>query len=254
MKRNRESARENRQHKKETNGRQISQKKMENRREQVNNNPLVPWNDTQKEYIQLLQEKDCVIAIGLAGTSKTYIPTKMACQDYLLGVVDTIYITRPNISNSKSLGYFGGSLVEKMSNWLLPVLSVMKETLGVGALECAIENGNIVFVPFEIIKGMSFSNAWVICDEAEDITVDEAKKFVTRLGKNVRCAMAGDIEQSELKGCSGLKKLIELTEVRPSLKAKVGVVNFDKAGDIVRSDICKEWILAFREDEKCAVK
>jgi len=249
-KRNKETVVNTRKNKKAKEGRTIKTKFLEERVVKSKSKPLNPMNEKQAEYIRLLNEKSLVIATGLAGTSKTYIPSRLAAKAFLKGDVDTIFLTRPNISNSKSLGFFGGTLVEKMSNWLQPVLGALREDMCQAEIDCAIKEGNIQFIPFEVIKGMSFNNAWVICDEAEDINIDEAKNFVTRLGKNVHCAMAGDLEQSELKGNSGLKKLIELFQRRPNLENSVGMVDFNRPDDIVRSPLCKEWILAFREDEQ----
>ena len=81
--------------------------------------PLVPMNPLQSTYINYINTKKITIATGYPGTSKTYIPTVMACDMWRKGEISRIYLTRPNISNSKSLGYFSGSLVEKMTNWLL---------------------------------------------------------------------------------------------------------------------------------------
>jgi len=228
---------------------EIKDKFLEERERKINNAPLVPMNELQKQYIQHIKEKNIIISTGFAGTSKTFIPTVMACDQYLLGEIDHIYITRPAISNSKSLGFMQGDLVTKMSNWLGPILTIMKDRLGVGVLETGIKNGNITFVPFEFIKGYSFSNAFILCDEAEDITVDEAKKFVTRIGANSTAVLAGDITQSELKERSGLRKLIELVESNPQLESSTAWVDFNRPSDIVRSDTCREWILAFRRDE-----
>lgn len=227
----------------------IKDKFAEQRRDKRNEAPLKPLNPKQREYIHSLHTKSMVIATGLPGTSKTYIPTVMACDDYLAGAIDQIYLTRPAISNSKSLGYWSGSVSEKLGVWMGPVLSVMRERLGPEALEIAIRHGDIQFVPFEVIKGYSFKNCWVILDEAEDINIDEAKKFVTRLGENSRVALAGDLSQSELGGKSGLKKLVELYQKDPELKSRVAHIDFDSPSDIVRSDLCRNWILVFRRDE-----
>lgn len=229
--------------------REIKDKFLEERERKINNSPLVPMNELQKEYINLIRDKQVVIATGFAGTSKTYIPTVIACDKYLMGEIDQIYITRPAVSNSKSLGYFSGDLVEKMSNWLGPVLTTMKERLGQGTLEVAIKNGDITFLPFEVLKGYSFKNCFVLCDEAEDVTVDEAKKFITRIGENCTAVLAGDVTQSELKDRSGLVKLVELIRKTPMLESTSGLVDFNRPSDIVRSRVCKEWILAFRSDE-----
>lgn len=228
----------------------VKPKFQEEREDRVNDSPLRPMNGLQKEYIRLIREKSIVIASGFAGTSKTYIPTVMACDAYRAGSISHIYITRPAISNSKSLGFFGGDLIQKMENWLGPVLITMRERLGQGALEIAIKRGDIVFVPFEVIKGYSFKDCMVILDEAEDISVDEAKKFVTRLGENCTAVLAGDIGQSELKERSGLRKLIDLATNNPELEATTGWVDFNRPEDIVRSRVCKDWTMAFYRDEE----
>ncbi len=246
---NREAKQDRRAKKSSRGEREIKEKFMEERERKVNNSPLVPMNELQRQYISSIQEKQVIIATGLAGTSKTFIPTVIACDQYLLGEINQIYITRPAISNSKSLGFWAGDLQSKMSNWLGPVLTVMKDRLGSGTLEVAIKNGDIQFVPFEVIKGYSFNNAFVLCDEAEDITTEEAKKFVTRIGNNCTAVLAGDLSQSELKDKSGLKKLVELAKNNPHLEASAAWVDFNRPSDIVRSDTCREWILAFRRDE-----
>lgn len=230
-------------------GKKVKEKFQHEREDKVNESPLKPMNPLQADYIRYIREKDVVIATGFAGTSKTYIPTVMACDEFRAGNIDYIYITRPAISNSKSLGFFAGDLVQKMENWLGPVLSVMKERLGRGALEIAIKRGEIQFIPFEVIKGYSFKKAFILLDEAEDITVDEAKKFLTRIGEDSTAVLAGDISQSELKDKSGLRKLMEMAQKHPRLEASTGFVDFNRPSDIVRSETCKDWILAFNEEE-----
>lgn len=227
----------------------VKEKFQHEREERINESPLKPMNHLQKEYIRLIREKSIIIASGYPGTSKTYIPTVMACDAYRSGQIEHIYITRPAVSNSKSLGFWSGDLVSKMQNWLGPVLAVMTERLGQGALEVAIKRGDIVFVPFEVIKGHSFKNCYVLLDEAEDITVEEAKKFVTRLGENCTAVLAGDIGQSELGAKSGLRRLIELAEANPELEETTGWVDFNRPEDIVRSRVCKDWTMAFYREE-----
>lgn len=233
---------------------QVKEKFVHEREEKINSAPLKPMNGLQKQYIKLIRQKSIVIATGYPGTSKTYIPTVIACDEYRAGNIDYIYITRPAISNSKSLGYFGGDLVEKMSNWLGPVLSIMRERMGQGALEIAIKKGDIQFIPFEVIKGHSLKKAIVICDEAEDISPMEAKKFVTRVGEKCTAILAGDIGQSELGKKSGLHHLIEMVKQNPELGESTGYVDFNRPSDIVRSETCKAWTMAFYREENRNVR
>lgn len=248
MKRNQATVQMEREEKKQTRGRIISPKFAEQREEQINSRPLVAMNDKQRDYIYKINQFDLVLATGWAGTSKTYIPTVMACDAYLRGDIDKIVFTRPNISNSRSLGMFKGSVVEKMEMWLMPVMNILRDRLGVGGLETAIKNGNIQFVPMEVVKGFSAENCYFIVDEGEDLNEEEAKKIVTRQGRNCKMIISGDISQSELKEKSGLRMLFKMIEKYPQLN--VGTVDFNNINDIVRSDQCKQWIIAFNKEEK----
>jgi phosphate starvation-inducible PhoH-like protein len=211
--------------------------------------PLRPMNDLQAKYIKLIQEKRLVVATGFAGTSKTYIPTVMACDAYRKGEISKIYLSRPAMSESKSLGYFAGDLVEKMSHWLLPVLTTMYERLGKEVVEIAIKAGDIRFLPLETIKGMSFGKGtFTIVEEAEDLTVKEIKSVLTRQGGGT-LILAGDIEQSALNEKSGLRFIKDMSEKYSELNDVSGFVDFNRPSDIVRSDECKAWVLAMRKEK-----
>ncbi len=248
MKRNQETVTALRQERRSTKGKTVKDKFMEERKERINSAPLVALNEKQKDYIDLLNTKPVVLATGYAGTSKSYIPCVMACDLYLTGKIDKIVFTRPAISNSKSLGYYGGDLVMKMTNWLSSVLPILKDRLGDGVLEIAIKNGDIAFLPLEVLKGYSANNCFFIVEEAEDITILEAKKIITRIGKNTTMCLAGDVGQSELGERSGLKWLMQVANENPILD--IGVVDFNNKNDIVRSDSCKNWIIAIERWEK----
>jgi phosphate starvation-inducible PhoH-like protein len=230
--------------------RAIKEKFAEQREEQINSKQIKPLNAKQKHYMEMFNNPDCglILASGYAGTSKTYIPTALACDLLRTNKISKIVFTRPNISNSKSLGFFGGSLIEKMSNWLMPVMDILKDRLGQNALELYIKHGDIVFMPLEVVKGYSANDCVFICDEAEDLTIEEAKKLVTRQGKNCKMVLAGDISQSELKEKSGLKYIIDMARKYDDLE--LGLVDFNETGDIVRSEQVKQWILAFNKEEK----
>lgn len=250
-KRNRQQVQQAREEKKAAQGRQVREKYTEARAEgrtQHDTTPLRPRNDKQQAYIQAIRDNPLTLATGYAGTSKTYIPTVMACDAYLAGEIDKIVFVRPNISNSKSLGMFKGSAIEKMEMWLMPVINILKARLTPGGLESAIENGNIQYVPLEVLKGFSAERCFFIVDEGEDINREEAKNIVTRQGKDCKMVISGDISQSALKESSGLKMLINMAERHSNLK--IGTIDFNHINDIERSDACKQWIVAFEKDER----
>lgn len=252
MKRTQAAVQMAREEKKQDRGRTIKPKFAEQREEKINSRPLVPLNDKQRTYVHLINEFDLVLATGWAGTSKTYIPTVMACDAYLRGDIDKIVFTRPNISNSASLGMFKGTAIEKMEMWLMPVMNILRDRLGVGGLETALKEGNIQFVPMEVIKGFSAENCYFIVDEGEDLSEAEAKKIVTRQGRNCKMIISGDVSQSELKEKSGLKMLFRMIEKYPTIRA--GAVDFNNINDIVRSEQCKQWVIAFNKEEKEGTK
>ena len=234
-------------------GRVVKEKFMEQREEAVKAKPLVPMNKKQHDYIELLHDKPIVIATGYAGTSKTYIPTVMAADLYKLNQIQKIIITRPAVSSSKSVGYFKGTAEEKLAVWLNAVIPIFKERLGAAAFTLALETQDIEFVPLEVIKGMSINNAWVLVEESSDLTKEEVIKLVTRMGKNSKLVLAGDIRQSELKGDSGLSWISKFVQ-RHNLGDNFGFIDFNDVNEIVRSDAVKQFIVALTRDERKGIE
>ena len=230
-------------------GRVIKDKFMDERKAKVQAKPLVAMNKKQQSYIDMLKDKPVVVATGYAGTSKTYIPTVMAADMYKLGQIDKIYITRPAVSSSKSMGFYKGTEIEKMSVWLNAVIPVFNERLGKAEFEIALATKDIEFVPLEVIKGMSINNAWVLVEEASDLTKEEIIKLITRMGKNSRLVISGDIRQSEVKEGSGLKWLVNFVQ-RHRMDENFGFIDFNDVNDIVRSDAVRQFIVNLVRDEK----
>jgi phosphate starvation-inducible PhoH-like protein len=237
----------------EGSGRVVKEKFLEQRQEAVKSKPLVPMNKKQQHYIELLNEKPVVIATGYAGTSKTYIPTVLAADLYKLNQIQKIIVTRPAVSTSKSVGFFKGTAEEKLAVWLNSVIPVFKERLGSAMFELALESQDIEFVPLEVIKGMSINNTWVLCEESSDLTKEEVIKLITRMGKNSRLVLSGDVRQSELKGESGLNWVSKFVQ-RHNLSSNFGFIDFDDVNDIVRSDAVKQFIVALTRDERKGIE
>jgi len=202
---------------------------------------LLPKNDKQAEYIEAIKSSSQVVVLGPAGTGKTYIAATYASNLYTTKQIDKIIITRPNVAAGKSIGYFPGTMEEKMMPWVMPVLEVLHWNMGKGAVETGIKNGNIEIAPFETMRGRSFQDAFVILDEAQNVTPHEIKMFLTRVGQNCKVILNGDIQQSDLGYTSGLSSAIHIAKKH---MIPVPVIEFT-TDDIVRSDLCKQWIVAF---------
>lgn len=217
----------------------------------LNPPPLVPKNNAQKEYIDSINRYPVTVATGYPGTGKTYIPARLASEMYKLGMVETIYLIRPNVSSSKGIGYVPGTKNEKMSQWLAPVLGALQEEFTQIALQSMTNpvTGTIIMCPMEYIKGLSLDNVFVIVDEAEDLTIKEIKSVLTRIGKNSRIVLSGDIDQTDLYK-SGLGTFLNILEADERLQTTVRSVDFDDVSYITRSPACREIILGFDRAEK----
>lgn len=205
---------------------------------------LQPKNQFQSELLYGLKTKTQVVAIGPAGTGKTYVIAAFAALEYLQGNITKIIITRPNVSTGRTLGLFPGSLNDKMMVWVMPVVAVLKEVLGNEIFECALKNENIILQPIETIRGCSFDNAFVIVDETQNINIEEIKAIVTRIGEGTTLVLNGDIAQKDIREESGLKFVLDSLRVNETLSEMSYVCEGD-SDDIVRSGLCRAWIKHF---------
>jgi len=202
---------------------------------------LVPKNKNQEFYIKSLRSSDQVVVFGPAGTGKTYVVATEAASLYHTKAINRIIITRPHVAVGEKLGYLPGTLEEKCAPWALPVIDVLEKHLGNGVVETGLKNGNIETAPLALMRGRSFDNAFVIVDEAQNITLQELKMVLTRIGEGSKLVLNGDIQQSDLKECDGLTKIIHLIKKHC---LDIPIVEFG-IEDIVRSGITKEWVKVF---------
>jgi len=211
--------------------------------------PLEPLNQIQAEYITDIKSSPITFATGYPGTSKTYIPARIAALWLKQSAVSQIILMRPAVSASRSVGFAKGTHEEKMKHWLRPILGALSEEFSHGQLSYMLkeEIHMIDFVPLENVKGNSWSNAFIIVDEAEDCTLEELISIVTRIGKNSTLVLCGDLAQCDLPQGSGLSHFLDLREKSPRLTRMVQHVDFNEFDDIVRSDICREIVMGFAE-------
>ena len=205
---------------------------------------IQPKNATQNYLLESIENNTMTVCIGPAGTGKTYCTGMKAAQLYLKGHYDKIIITRPNVSTGRSLGYFKGSVEEKMTPWLKPILNVLQEGIGTGRFECDMRQGNIEIQPLETIRGNSFENCIIICDESQNLNMEEIKAMTTRVGENSKLIMLGDPNQSDVKNGNDLQRFVDMC-VKHNIPCPV--VRFSLA-DVVRSDIVKHLLTMFYKE------
>lgn len=209
------------------------------------NNPLVqPKTERQKLYLNALKTSPQTIVLGPAGTGKTYLAASYAAELYLNKQVDKVIVTRPHVAVGQGLGFLKGDLTEKTLPWALPVIDVLEEHIGKGALETGLRNENIKIEPLALMRGRSFSNSFIIVDEAQNITTEEVKMLLTRVGEGSKIVLNGDIQQSDLKVKSGLAMIVDLSR---KYDVSIPVIEFT-LDDVVRSEVCKQWIEIFMKE------
>ncbi|AWN40866.1 MULTISPECIES: PhoH family protein [Methylobacterium] len=205
--------------------------------------PIQPLTERQGQYLEALASHAQVIVLGPAGTGKTFIAGTRAADQLRQRRIAKVVITRPNVPSGRSLGFFPGTLEDKIAPWVAPLTEAMKERMGQAAFEIALKTGDIEIVPFEVMRGRTFKNCLVILDEAQNTTTAEIKMFLTRIGDDCQVIINGDVSQTDLRETSGLRTVIHLVKSR---MMPIPVVEFTR-DDIVRSGICAEWVKAFEE-------
>lgn len=180
---------------------------------------LKPSNRSQKVLLKKLRQEhhDITLAIGPAGTGKTYLATRVAVEKLQDGDYQKIVITRPNVSSGDDLGYLPGTLTEKMAPWTRPIVDVLNECFPVNIVNQMIQQEVVEIAPIAFMRGRTFKNAIVIVDEAQNCTPEQMKMIMTRIGEGSRMIITGDTEQydrRELGTISGLADFVEKLEAR----------------------------------------
>jgi phosphate starvation-inducible PhoH-like protein len=205
--------------------------------------PILPLNPTQSRYLDALKASQQTLVLGPAGTGKTWLAATYAADLYRSRRISRIILTRPNVPCGRSLGFFPGSLEDKFAPWATPLVDAIKERIGAAAFGIAQRAGEIEMVPFEVMRGRSWSDAFILLDEAQNASIAELKLLLTRIGENARLVINGDVEQCDLQQGSGLATIVELVRAR---ELPVPIIEFTM-DDIVRSGACEMWVRAFAE-------
>lgn len=163
------------------------------------NNVISPKNPQQQQYVNLLQstKPHVLIASGPAGCGKTLLATHIGVLKLQEGRVDKIVITRPAVSVDESHGFLPGTLEDKMSPWIRPVYDVLQLHYPKAKIDEMVKNNIIEISPLAYMRGRTFSNAWIIFEEAQNSTPSQFKMVLTRIGENSKLVITGDLNQHD---------------------------------------------------------
>jgi len=173
---------------------------------------ISPKSTKQEKLVESILNNDLVFAVGPAGTGKTYLAVALAVNALKNGVVKKIVLSRPAVEAGESLGFLPGDFKEKIDPYLKPLYDALSEMIPKDALKKYFSYDNIEVLPLAYMRGRTLSNAFVILDEAQNSTFMQMKMFLTRLGKNSKAVVTGDITQIDLDSTkkSGLISSIQI--------------------------------------------
>jgi len=199
-----------------------------------------PLNFIQGEYLEAIKHNEIIFGIGSAGTGKTFVAASYAAGELFHRRIQKIILTRPNVETGRGLGFLPGELDEKYAPYLDPFDQVFKRTLGAGFYEYALKSKTIEPKPLGFMRGASFENAIILVDEVQNMTKTEFKMLLSRIGKNCKVILSGDPDQTDIQD-SGLEDAVHRLTGIPGIE----MIRFLDE-DIVRSKMCKQIIMAYR--------
>lgn len=201
----------------------------------------------QQRLVRLYDRDDLLFAIGPAGSGKTYTAIALAVRALKERQVRRIILTRPAVEAGEKLGFLPGDLKEKLDPYLQPLYDALNDMIPPAKLAKYLEEGTVQIAPLAYMRGRTLDNAFVILDEAQNTTLPQIKMFLTRMGRNARFIVTGDVTQIDLpkRSDSGLVRAMDyLRDVEG-----IGIVEFDKR-DIVRHRLVKQIVEAFDRHTK----
>lgn len=160
---------------------------------------------TQQLLMDAIDECSVVVALGPAGTGKTYVAIAKAVEAIEQNRVGRIVLSRPAVEAGESLGYLPGDLQEKLAPYLRPLYDALTERLGTKRLKSLLSEGTIEIAPVAYMRGRTLNDCFVVIDEAQNCTYGQIKMLLTRLGWRSTMVLTGDPDQNDLlPGMSGL--------------------------------------------------
>ena len=184
----------------------------------------------QQQFMDAIDAQSVVLALGPAGTGKTYLAIAKAVEALEAGKVQRIVLSRPAVEAGESLGFLPGDLTEKLAPYLRPLYDALTERLGTKRLKQMLADGIIEIAPVAYMRGRTLSECFVVIDEAQNCTYTQIKMLLTRLGWRSTMVLTGDPDQTDLlPGISGLADIAAKLERLPDIP----VVRLAE-GDIVR--------------------
>ena len=201
----------------------------------------------QRAYVEAVHKHELTLAVGPAGTGKTYLAMAMAVVALKAKEVERIVLTRPAVEAGEKLGFLPGDMTQKVDPYLRPLYDALHELMGADSYQRLAERGTVEVAPLAFMRGRTLSDAFIILDEAQNATSEQMKMFLTRLGANSRCIVTGDVSQTDLPK-DKKSGLVEAVNVLRNVEG-VAIVELT-ARDVVRHELVQRIVQAYEKYEK----
>ena len=204
---------------------------------------VIARSDKQSDYIKALKENDITIALGPAGTGKSFLAVSVAVTLLMEKKIEREILSRPAVEAGEKLGFLPGDMKEKVDPYLRPLYDALYELFGADKIDKKIETGEIEIAPLAFMRGRTLKNCFAILDEAQNATETQIKMFLTRIGENSKLVVNGDPSQVDLinKAHSGLIKSKNILKYLKEIK----IIEFDH-NDVVRHPLVSKIIRAYQ--------
>lgn len=168
----------------------------------IRKNPIkfkISLNEEQRQAKGIIYNNDVTILTGLAGSGKSLLAAQVALDMLFTGSIGKIIITRPTVTAGEDLGYMPGGIDEKLEPYMNGILNHMSTLTDLNKLESLNEEGKIEIVPLGFMRGRNFSDVLVVVEEAQNITHSQMELLLSRMCKESKMILTGDINQIDLK-------------------------------------------------------
>lgn len=202
-------------------------------------------NPRQQAYFDSIMNNTLTFGVGPEGTGKTFVALAAAVAMYNARQIDTIICARAVVGPGEDPGFFPGEPLDKISPWLAACREVLDLHFGKRAVESMISNDRVRFVPFSLMRGINWRNAFVLLDEAQNVTPSQMRLFLTRHVTGSKMVVDGGLAQKDTPDNveNGLADALNRFHNKPN----VGVVQFQNC-DITRSPFVRMVVNAYDQD------
>jgi phosphate starvation-inducible PhoH-like protein len=189
--------------------------------------------ENQKKYIKAILDNDLVVCDGVFGTGKTNLAVGVGIYSLMQGQYNKLVVTRPVIEAGETIGYLPGDLNEKLAPYIKPIFDELSYYIEVRDIALLRNEEKIEICPIGFMRGRTFRDSYIIVDEAQNLTYEQMKMVITRIGVNSKMVLTGDISQSDLyprdQGAFAyLKKLIKQNKIEKTAVVELGYMDIQR--------------------------